>query len=60
MMNNKKQTRWLIICVGAGLLFSAEAYNFFSRSEVIKGVIFGVLAVVFYLLAYAYSKSKLK
>ena len=59
-MKNTKQTRWLIICVAVGLLFSAEAYNFFSQSEIVEGVIFGVLAIVFFFLAYAYSKGKLK
>ena len=60
MKKNTKRTRWLIICVVVGLLFSAEAVKFFQRSEAVTGVIFGVFALIFFLLAYAYGSGKLK
>ncbi len=60
MMKNTKQTRWSIICVAVGLLFSAEAHKFFQQNEAVTGVIFGVFALIFFLLAYAYGAGKLK
>lgn len=60
MMKNTKQTRWSIICVAVGLLFSGEAYRFFSGSSIVTGVIFLAFALIFFLLAYAYGTGKLK
>jgi hypothetical protein len=60
MMKNTKQTRWSIISAAVGLLFSVEAYRAFSRSGSVAGVIFGVFALIFFFLAYAYGTGKLK
>jgi hypothetical protein len=59
-MMRQRRTRCMVVCLAAGLLLSAEAANQFQHTENVAGVIYSFLALVFFLLAFAYYKGKLK
>jgi hypothetical protein len=59
-MQNSRKTRWLVVCLAAAVVVGLRAVISFSEGKTLIGVIYGVLTVVFLLLAYAYRKGYLK
>lgn len=56
----KRKIRWIVVTLSASGLLIFGAIRFYLRNEMVASIIYGILAICFLLIAYAYHKGFLK